>query len=66
MGELKRFGFKGCVGIIYHLSHDSSQHFIVRSDGVCHRRESQMHSVMLSHTHRVMTWEVSGVTSDYM
>ena len=50
MGELKRFGFKGCVGIIYHLSHDSSQHFIVlRSDGVCHRRESQMHPVMLSH-----------------
>ena len=50
MGELKRFGFKGCVGIIYHLSHDSSQHFIVlRSDGVCHRRESQMHPAMLSH-----------------
>ena len=49
MGELKRFGFKGCVGIIYYLSHDVSQYFIILSDGVCHSRKSQMHPVMLSH-----------------
>ena len=39
MDELKRFGFKGCVRIIESRSHDTSQNFIIQSDGMCHSHQ---------------------------